>query len=395
MGWGLTRFLGRRVAGVAGVATGDLVFAVLLSLSAALSAAGITSNSGNPNAGPAAAVAVLLMSAPVLLARAWPLAACAVLAVGAGLNWLVIGDLVRCGAGLIAVFYVAFVVGLKCRTVRTAAGMALLSVNVVCQAYSDPKLGAGAILLMIPVAAAFAAAGRLVASRNATVAALRANTAQLRHEREENARLAVATEHARIVGDLDGFLAAQVDRITDTATSGRASLAADPEQARAAFTSISQAGRAALVRMREVVSELEPTPEASGAGEPAPTLAQLDRLLADATESPARLEVIGDPRVLAPGLELSVYRIVERLLEATGRDRVGRGPRPPVAVTLQFCAHELRLTVTGAAARRAHTRAALAAAQLRASVHRGSVHSTAADGIRTTVVALPLTAGHG
>jgi hypothetical protein len=263
---------------------------------------------------------------------------------------------------------------------------------------SDPQLGSGVIAYMVPVAVAFAAAGRLLAARNTTVAELRASSAQLRAQREENARLAVATEHSRIAGDLDGFLTERIDRITAAATAGPALLAGSPDQARAAFETISRSGRSALTRMRDVVADLHDRGEPAGTG-PAPVLARLDRLLAEAGEGPAQLRVVGDPRLLPPGLELSAYRIVERLLEATDSDALGGPAADPVEVTVAFGPHELQLTVAGpvrpagAAGPRGTVRAALAAASERAGVHGGRLHTRTTDRRRTTVVTLPLVAG--
>jgi signal transduction histidine kinase len=392
----LTRWLVTPLAGWERVAVADVVFAAVLSGSAVQSALGTSSNAHNPNAGVAAACAVLLMTTPVVLARRWPVLVSGVLAVGAGLNWVVIGHLVRCGAGLLAVFYTAFILGARCRFWLAAVGLGLLSVNIVCQAYSDPQLGSDVIVYMVPVAVAFAAGGRLVRSRNATVAKLRTNTAQLRAQREENARLAVVTEQARIAGDLDGFLAERVDRISGAAAAGRAALAVEPAQARAAFETISQSGRAALTRMRDVVADLKGADDEPAGIGPAPVLAGLDRLLADAAEGSAQLRIVGDPRLLPPGLELSAYRIVERLLEAIDCDPAAGDSRDvngPTEVTVGFGPHELQLTVTGPTARRSDVRAALAAASERAAVHGGSMQTTTADRRLTTVVALPLVAG--
>ena len=368
-------------------------FAVVLSGLAVQSALGTGSNAHNPNAGGAAAVVVLLMTMPVLFARRWPVAVSGALAIGAALNWALIGHLVRCGAGLLAVFYTAVVLGARCRIRAATLGLGLLAVNIGCEAFSDPQLGSDVIVYMVPIAVAFAVGGRLLHSRNATVAALRASTSQLRVQREENARLAVATEQARIAGDLDGFLADRVDRMSGAAAAGRAVLATEPAQARAAFETISQSGRAALTRMRDVVADLDDGAREPAGIEPAPVLARLDRLLADAAEGSARLQIVGDPRLLPPGLELSAYRIVERLLEATDRDAVPGDLPGPTEVTVAFGSHQLELTVTGPSARRADVRAALAAASERAAVHGGSMQTSTADRLRTTIVALPLVAG--
>ena len=85
------------------------------------------------------ALAVLLLTAPVALARRQPVATAAVLAAGAVLNWALFDHMVRCGVGLPAMFCVALVVGWRTIGWRPAAlGMALLVVNLVFQAYSNP-----------------------------------------------------------------------------------------------------------------------------------------------------------------------------------------------------------------------------------------------------------------
>lgn len=384
------RWLRSPVPGWPGVAVGDVAFALVLCAFAVASAAGLTgSNASNPDAGWAASLAVLLMVAPVVAARRYPVAVAAVLAAGAALNWVAIGHLVRCGAGLPAVFYVAFVIGARCRWWQAVAGLALLAGNVVCQACSDPQLGVGVLVYMVPITVAFAGAGRLLAARNAAVARLRARTLQLRAQREENARLAVAADRSRIAADLDGVLQRGVEQIATAAASGRVVLAEEPADAQAAFVTIQETGRATLTHMREVVAnltDLAPT-------EPAPMLAHLDRLLAGASEAQPRLRVSGDPRLLPPGLELSAYRIIERLLLAVDQDPAGR-----VEVTVTFGAQELELTVDGPSARRSEARAgvaaALAAAAERAAVHGGTLATSASGGRRTTVVRLPLAAGH-
>ena len=135
MSWsGLRRWLTAPFPGRPRVAAADLVFAVALSAFAVASAAGWEgSNASRPNAGGAAAVAVLVMTAPVLLARRRPVAVSAVPAAGAGLNWVVIGPLVRCGTGLLAVFYTALVIGARCRVRPAVLGVVLQALDIVCR----------------------------------------------------------------------------------------------------------------------------------------------------------------------------------------------------------------------------------------------------------------------
>jgi signal transduction histidine kinase len=377
------RWLTGPIFGWRDVGIGDVAWALVVGVAAVVSAAGTGSNADNPRAGVAASLAVLVMTVPVVFARRAPVLAAATLAAGAGLNWGAIGSLTRCGAALPAVFFVAFVIGSRCRQWPAALlGGALLVVNLVCQSYSDPQLGGpGVLTLMVPITAGFFAVGRLLQARTAMVAALRARTAQLRAQREQNAGLAVAAEQTRIADDLDAFLHEQVDRIAATAAVGAAELDTEPRQAQAAFVAIQDTGRHTLTRMRAVVAGLR----SESSRQPQPVLAQLDRLLAEGTEADARLQVVGDPRLLPPGVELSGYRIVEHLLLALDDDPAAR-----VDVVVTFASAALELSVAGPAGRRGDVRAALAAAAERAALHAGTLQTQVSGGRRETVVQLPL-----
>ncbi len=380
------RWLSASVLGRRDVAVGDVAFAGLLGFLGALSALGLTgSNAQAWNAGAGAALAVLTMTTPVVLARRYPVPVAATLAVGAALNWALIGHLVRCGTGLPAVFYAAFVIGSRCTWRPALVGVTLLATNVACQSFSDPQLGPGVLVYMVPLTVAFGFAGRLVAGRNAAVARLRVQTAQLREQREENARLAVAADQTRIVGDLDGFLKDGVGRIAAAAAGGRNLLAAEPDEAEQAFVEIARAGRTTLTHMRDVVANLKDTAPT----EPSPMLAQLDRLLAGATEAGTRLQVNGDPRLLPPGVELAGYRIVERLVVALDND-----PAAQIDVTVVFGPAQLELIVAGPSSRRAAVRPTLAAVAQRAALHGGTVQTAVSGRLRTTAVRLPLAAGY-
>jgi hypothetical protein len=378
------RWLTKPVFGWRDVGIADLALAVLLSAAAVASTSGLT----HPNAahtGVAASLAVLLMTAPVAIARRDPVLAAAILAGGAAFNWLVIGHMVRCGAALPAAFYVAFTIGSRCHDRRrTIIGMGLIAIDIACQGVSDPRLGASVVLYMVPIAIGFMAAGRLLRSRNAAAARLRVRTAELREQREQNARLAVAAEQSRIADDLERYLPDQIDQIAAAARSGQDTLAVEPDQAQAAFVAIQDTGRATLAHMRGVVATLrEDAPT-----EPLPVLAQLDRLLSQASQGETRLQVTGDPRLLPPGVELAGYRIVEHLLVALEDD-----PTAAIEVRVQFAPEELALTVVGPNARRGDVRPALAAATERAALHGGTLRTKTNGGRRETVVLLPLAAG--
>ena len=380
-----TRWLTAPVFGWRDVGAGDIVWAFLLGALGVMSITGLTDSANHGGFG--ASLAVLMMTAPVGLARRQPVVAAAVMAAGAGLSWGLFDNMVRCGVALPALFYVAFVIGSRTNRWRPAAlGMALLFVDLICQAFSDPHLGGASVLpIMVPVAVGFMVAGRLLQRRNAVVIVLRARTAEARELREQNARLAVAADQARISAELGGFLQASVGAMAADASSGLAVLAERPDQAEEAFVAIQGTGRETLDHMRGVVADLKDQTST----EPQPVLAQLDRLLGQATRAKAHLQVTGDPRLLPPGVELSGYRIVEHLLVALEDD-----PTAEIDVGVAFSPGSLELTVAGPSLRHGDARSALAAAAERATLLGGTLSSRASGGRLRAVVLLPLAAGH-
>jgi signal transduction histidine kinase len=377
------RWLVGPLFGVGEIGAADVALGVLLSGYAVYLVTG--GDSRHLDGGWTAALAVLMMTGPVVFARRAPLLAAAVLTTGAGLNWWLIGHLVRCGAALPAVFYVAFVIGSRCERRRAAFGVAVVAVGIVCQGASDPQLGSPSVaVIMVPLALVFSGLGRLLRSRNATVSELRSRTAELHEQRERTAQVAVDADRSRIVGDLDTFLQDRVGEMAASAASGHAVLDSRPEQAQQAFVAIQDTGRDALTHMRHVVRDLRD----SAPTHPAPVLAQLDQLLSGPDCIDATLRISGDPRVLPAGLELSSYRIIEHLLDTLDR---GAGARATVEVC--FGPGALELTVTGPSVRPGDARRALAAAGERAAVQGGSLRSVVRSGRRETVVLLPLATG--
>ena len=256
---------------------------------------------------------------------------------------------------------------------------------MVAEALYDPQIRADGLVVVLPVLAAFFAAGRLIRARNATAEALRGKSAELRRQREETARLAVLADRAHLSRDLEGSLHAQIGGIASTAAAGLGALDTDHDAARQALAAIERDGRAVLGHLRQVLGGLHE----QAAEEPQPTLARLSGLLARATSADARLTVDGDPRTLPAGLELSGYRIVEHLLLS-----LEDAPEAAVAVRLCFRPDLLELHVSGPPSPTADLRAVLAAARERASLHGGTVESRVADGICYATARLPLISGH-
>jgi hypothetical protein len=371
------------VAGLGGL---DVAAAILLSGYAVALVSGVIHTS-HPHGGAAASVGVLAMTLPVAWRRPAPLTAAAVMAAAALLNGLVFGPMVRCGAFLPAIFLVAYAVGARYDRARSAVGLLVCAGAVVAEALYDPQIEAQGLVTVLPVLAAFFAAGLLVRARMQTAAALRGTSAELRRQREETARLAVLADRARVTADLEQSLHARIGDLASTAATGLGALASDqtPTAARQALASIERDGRAVLGHLRQVLSTLQERP----LSEPQPTLARLSELLARATSADARLTVEGHPRTLPAGLELSGYRIVEHLLLA-----LEDASDAAVDVRLSFTPDALELHVSGPPAPNTDLRAVLAAARARAGLHGGTVDSRLADGMCYATARLPLVSGH-
>ena len=380
----LVSWLWRPVRGVREIGWGDLALAAVLSLYAIALVSGVI-RTGHRQGGAVATVAVLAMTLPVVWERRAPAAAAAAAAVGAVANALFIGPMVRCGPGLPAVFVIAFFAATRLDGCRLAIAEAFCVAAVTTQAFCDPVLGAGFLVAGLPAVAGSCLAGRLARSRSLAAAALRERNSELREQREQTARLAVAADRARVAANLDVFLHQRITAMAVAAAAGRKLIAADPAGARRAFMAVEDNGRGTLTQMREVVGTLR---EERLTG-PQPALAQLGSLLENATSADARLSVEGSPRALPAGVELSAYRIAEHLL-AVLQD----APEARIDVRVRFGPGALELDVAGPASQQSDPVTAFAVARERVALLGGTLRIQTGSGRCAALVQLPLTAGH-
>ncbi|MFF5174516.1 sensor histidine kinase [Micromonospora sp. NPDC000089] len=168
-------------------------------------------------------------------------------------------------------------------------------------------------------------------TRRLYVLSLEERAATLEREREAEARAAVAGERARIARELHDVVAHSMAVMIVQADGARYMLDRDPEQARAAVRVVADTGRQALEEMRRLVDVLrEPErtgpvgaaegPAAEGpAAEPerrSAAVAELPTLLHRFRDAGLRIRYLGTgaPPALPPGLDLTVYRVVQEAL---------------------------------------------------------------------------------
>jgi signal transduction histidine kinase len=133
-------------------------------------------------------------------------------------------------------------------------------------------------------------------------------------EREEKARVAVLEERTRIARELHDVVAHAISVIVLQARGARHALDAEPDDARGALDAIEQTATQALREMRRLLGMLRTDDEVALA--PQPSLSHLDTLVAHVRDAglPVDVRVEGKPRELAPGVDLSAYRIVQEAL---------------------------------------------------------------------------------
>jgi signal transduction histidine kinase len=302
----------------------DRVLAAVAALLGATNAIEVATADDPGNRGVALVFAVVL-AAPLAVAWRRPLAAllafdALALAEGA-LGGRVLGTTVSVGLLLIG-----YVLVLALRADRgdfaIGVGASLVLLLVVSQLEHDGGglLGNAAWLALIPLGLP-AVGGRVLRSRNELNRRLHEQTTEIERNRAERERAAVLEERTRIAHELHDIFAHDVSVMLVQAQAARRTAAGDPERARGAIAAVEETGREALDELRRLLGVLRRGDEELALA-PQPTLARLGALVArvEATGLTVELDVDGEHRPLAPGVDAAAYRIVQEALTNVVRD---------------------------------------------------------------------------
>ncbi len=187
--------------------------------------------------------------------------------------------------------------------------------------------------------------GDSVRTRRAYYAQLEERAARLEKEREAQAKVAVAAERARIARELHDVVAHNVSVMVVQADGAAYVMDAAPEQARQALETISGTGRQALAEMRRLLGVLRSgAPSDDSDYVPQPDVEQIDDLVEQVRGAglPVDFKIVGSPRPLPSGVELTAYRIVQEALTNT---RKHGGPDVGASVRLTYFDDGLGLLV--------------------------------------------------
>jgi signal transduction histidine kinase len=178
------------------------------------------------------------------------------------------------------------------------------------------------------------ALGVVVAGRRDYIHELEVRTRELEAARQDLAERAVADERSRIARELHDVVAHAMSVITVQAGVGGHLLSSRPERAGEALGVIERISREALEELRRMLVVLRPLDAGTARCAPQPGVADLPALAEGVRTAGVRveLEMRGTARSLPPGLDLTVYRVVQECLTNVTKHAVGATAN----VSLQF-----------------------------------------------------------
>lgn len=266
---------------------------------------------------------LLVTCVPLVWRRVFPLSVA--LVVGAAftaLRWIEVPEFDMSSLALFVALYSAGAFGGRWRHLTRAAvvlpSLALIGYRLVVV---DGDL-AGGDLLWIRVSTVLLNVGFFAAAwwlgdgarrRRLAETDLRARTAELEAEREENARRAILDERVRIARELHDVVAHHVSVMGLQAGAARRAFEQDPDAAREALRTVEHSGREAVRELHQLLGFLR---QGEGAADdPQPGLSRLPGLVEQVGEAGLDVELEVDPGLAVPdSVGLSAYRIVQEAL---------------------------------------------------------------------------------
>ncbi|WP_104479448.1 histidine kinase [Actinokineospora auranticolor] len=188
------------------------------------------------------------------------------------------------------------------------------------------------------------ALGEFSGARRAYHVEVERRLALLETERDQQARIAVGQERARIARELHDVVAHAVSVIVVQADGAAYAVRAQPEMAERALNTISATGREALTELRRLLgvlrsddTEIDRTPQPG-----AQSISELAERVR-AIGVPVRLDLTGELDDLPAGVGLGIYRIVQEALTNTIKHA---GPGASAAVQVRRVGDRVELDIT-------------------------------------------------
>ncbi|NKZ02725.1 sensor histidine kinase [Actinomadura latina] len=335
------------------------------------------------------ALVTVLLTVPLVLRRTYPRSVFAVVALVSFVQCLADVEPVQANIAVLMGIYTV-TAGFSFRWGTASALVGMVGAGMAAWRYSsgtdDRKY---AFLMLTVLVAGVYVLGLHMRTRRAYLHSVEERAERLERERDNEVKVAMAAERARIARELHDVVAHNVSVIVVQADGASYAIETDVERARQALDTISSTGRLALAEMRRLLGVLREDDDA-GAFAPQPGVAEIDDLVEQVRASGLAVtyEVDGTPAAMSEGRQLTVFRIVQEALTNTLKHG---GPRVHVSVRLRYTDDALQIRVAddgrGAAAFDDGRGHGLAGMRERVAVYGGDVRASPRPGGGFEVVA--------
>lgn len=247
--------------------------------------------------------------------RWWRVPAIMAVAVGA----VVVAPVDLKEAPAIALLLSAYAVGLTTgRSMVLIAGGAAAGILAVGGTLIAPGVwtGPNTPVPLVAMALIGAAVGDAVRSRRDLFLASQERTRRMEQALEEEARRRVVEERLRIAREVHDLVAHHIAVVNMQAGVASHHIHDRPEEAAEALGHVRAASRTVLGELGTLLSVLRDADDPADPIEPAPRLAELEKLLDSFAAAGLRIEkqISGEPQSLSPSIDLTAYRIIQECL---------------------------------------------------------------------------------
>lgn len=234
------------------------------------------------------------------------------------------------------------------RTSVATGVVTAITVIVATLRWDNPEFATSELVSTLLLVVSIWLWGSMSGIRRAYVAALEDRAAQLARDQENQRRIIVAEERARIAREIHDIVSHGLSVVVVLSQGAAVKAHTDPDRAQQAMRTVESRGRMALAEMRwmlQVLRDGEP-----GSQSPPPGVAQLETLVDDAraSGSPVTLSCRGTDRALPAGVDLTVYRIVQEALTNAHKHADSSLTRVDVELTVEDTGVEVRIRDDGA-----------------------------------------------
>jgi signal transduction histidine kinase len=290
-------------------------------------------------------LSALLISAPLLWRKRYPIPVLLAVFVGGAIDVLSVAPRQAGFEPFVAEIVAYYSLGAHEDERRSlAAFIALTVLGTVPSAFLHTTVGSVAPALVFTFAAWLV--GRIIRSWRSRAVELERANLELEQQRELQAEAAVMVERGRIARELHDVIAHNVSMIVVQAGAASRVLEGAQPHVREALEAIETTGRNTVDEMRRLLGVLRTDDGALLT--PQPGLAELERLVASVREAglPVEVHVEGTATPLPPALDLTAYRIAQEAL--TNALKHAGSARAELTLRYEATAIELEIRDDGA-----------------------------------------------